>query len=130
MSAGPPSAATLWAKRRGADASPGSQADLNLQLISIKGNDQWQELQSPLDVFARKHCPSRSRLGASSSGPGGEAGPAALNRPHPLLCETDEEGPGSPLWDRPNNHSPLAALLRREFPTGKPQSERRLFDDL
>jgi hypothetical protein len=151
----PPSAATLWAKRRGADASPGSQADLNLQLISIKGNDQWQvvtsldaplsafectlmvsdclphqELQSPLDVFARKHCPSRSRLGASSSGPGGEAGPAALNRPHPLLCETDEEGPGSPLWDRPNNHSPLAALLRREFPTGKPQSERRLFDDL
>jgi hypothetical protein len=47
-----------------------------------------------------------------------------------LLCETDEEGPGSPLWDRPNNHSPLAALLRREFPTGKPQSERRLFDDL
>ena len=125
----PPSATTLWAKRRGPDASPGSQTDLNLQLISIKGNDQWQDLQSPLDVFARKHCPSRSRPGCSSSE---HHGPSALGRPSGLLCETDEEGhdPTSPSWDRPNNHSPLAALLRREFPSGKPQSERRLFDDL
>ena len=59
-----------------------------------------------------------------------------------LLVDTDDEC-GSPSWDRGNaNHSPLAALMRREFPRNterfpvpagggaKLHSERRLFDDL
>ena len=48
------------------------------------------------------------------------------------IGEADDEGAASPSWDRANGaHSPLAALLRREFPhpAGK-HSERRLFDDL
>lgn len=126
----PPSSATLWAKRRGSNVSPGSLPD-NLQLLSLRGSDQWQDLQSPLDVFARKHCPSRthsSRHSSSSAQAGsGHERPAAL-------WEMDEEEAHSP-----NNHSPLAALLRREFPApnkgsssdpNRPQSERRLFDDL
>ena len=126
----PPSHTTLWAKRRGPDTSPGSHTGLSLKLISIKGNEQWQDLQSPLDVFARKHCPSRSR-GVGSSEQVHAAAPLT-GRPPPLLSEPDEDGGSlkSPSWDRPSNHSPLAALLRREFPSGKPQSERRLFDDL
>jgi len=125
----PPSAATLWAKRRGSqEESPGSLPD-NLQLLSLRGSDQWQDLQSPLDVFARKHCPSRSRTSASSV----QTGSGHSDRPS-ALCETDEDACSSPSWARPNNHSPLAALLRREFPApnkaGAPSSERRLFDDL
>ena len=52
-----------------------------------------------------------------------------------LDIDDDDRGPTSPSWDRhAGNQSPLAALLRREFPVGggqqyKPHSERRLFDD-
>ena len=37
-------------------------------------------------------------------------------------------GAASPSWDRTSNHSPLAALLRREFPAPGKAAERRLFD--
>lgn len=127
----------------------------NLQLVSLKGQ-QWEDLQSPLDAFARKHCPTRptaQRASAASGirpprlsdgfsgGSGGDGGRTSL-LPDPSrlrLDETDDEGAPSPSWDRSSSHSPLAMLVRgnfpREFPgdaAQKPRqaSERRLFDDL
>ena len=55
-----------------------------------------------------------------------------------LAIDTDDDdgahggGPGSPSWDRAlHNHSPLAALMRREFPGGPAANRpRHLFDDL
>ena len=121
--------ASLWAKRRGShEVSPSAYPE-NLQLISLKGG-QWEDLQSPLDAFARKHCPNRSKHTSSSVVSGD------VSR---LVIEADEEACASPSWDRSSNHSPLAALLRREFPVGgggrpgnaaESRPERRLFEDL
>lgn len=112
---------SLWAKRRGShEISPTAYPE-NLQLVSLKGG-QWEDLQSPLDAFARKHCPNRNSRHTSSSVASGD-----VSR---LVIDTDDEACSSPSWDRSSNHSPLAALLRREFPGGKPPSERRLFEDL
>lgn len=126
-----PPNSSLWAKRRGAaDASPGSVQE-NLKLMSVR-DQQWEELQSPLDAFANKHCPRKGADGGS----------------HPSIVH-EAEGEDSPSWHRPANSSPLAALLRREFPGpafggrpgggaggagggygGETYPERRLFDDL
>ena len=134
---------SLWAKRRDSSGSPSNLPE-NLQLVSLKAAHAWDELQSPLDAFARKHCPNRSRHshGGSSvatSHHSGGSHPSGGAHPHVgarFSIETEDElGPASPSWDRASNHSPLAALLRREFPAGGPEgaklhSERRLFDDL
>ena len=97
--------------------------------MSIKGAEQWQDLQSPLDIFARKHCPNRTHSHHSSSEgyTGGHTSLSVTDQGSDELGAPPLAPPSSPSWDRPNNHSPLAALLRREFPGG---SERRLFDDL
>lgn len=121
----------LWAKRRGSDeASPGSMPD-NLQLMSLKGHG-WEDLQSPLDAFAQKHCPTRSSRHTSSSA----ASVGSHLSDGRQLIEAD--GEDSPAWDRPGNSSPLAALLRREFPQQQRHAHasqgvfptRSLFEDM
>ena len=66
----------------------------------------WEELKSPLDVFANKHCP---RVGA---------GIGALN----ISAAPYDDGPLHAADVLRGNASPLADLLRREFPraTGPP----------
>ena len=114
-------------------------------MLSLQSTEQWKDLPSPLDVFARKHCPARVPEDGPAYGPtAGGAPPAAGGVPL-------SRAPWEPC-DRPHNSSPLAALLQREFPagapahpdaaataaahavahaaTGRPQPERRLFDDL
>ena len=147
----------LWAKRRGSNEISPSALPEKLQLVSLN-HAQWGELQSPLDAFQNKHCPHRpdrtrstQSTTASSAASGNNVGAGGGNnlnifRACGLFVEADEEGdafgnggPESPSWDRGgnNNHSPLAALLRREFPVNAGGmagavrgSERRLFEDL
>ena len=124
------SGGSLWAKRRGPSEASPSNLPENLRLVSLKGG-QWDELQSPLDAFAHKHCPVRSRHTSSSVATGNSDGSnprAGLPR---FSIDTDDDlGPVSPSWDRASNHSPLAALLRREFPSQEGAKPNRLFDDL
>ena len=78
--------------------------------------------------------PVRSRH-SSNMGSDGTAPGHVQSR---LAIDTDDDdgarggGPGSPSWDRAlHNHSPLAALMRREFPGGPAANRpRHLFDDL
>ena len=107
---------TLWAKRTQSDAGPSSVLNVaggaaagvgarppKLQMMNGGG---WEELKSPLDVFANKHCP---RVGA---------GIGALN----ISAAPYDDGPLHAADVLRGNASPLADLLRREFPraTGPP----------
>ena len=107
---------TLWAKRTQSDAGPSSVLNVaggaaagvgarppKLQMMNGGG---WEELKSPLDVFANKHCP---RVGASIG---------ALN----ISAAPYDDGPLHAADVLRGNASPLADLLRREFPraTGPP----------
>ena len=85
----PPS---LWLKRQQQSCSP-SHVPEHLQLLSLNAGG-WEELQSPLDAFAAQHCPHVQVSSEQING-------ADLCRDRSLL---------------PGNASPLAALLKREFP--------------
>lgn len=78
--------AGLWAKRRGASPSPVLPG--KLQLLSLN-NSGWEELASPLDAFARHHCP---------------------------VVQPRSDAVGIPFAAFPDNASPLNNLVRQNFP--------------
>jgi len=125
----PPS---LWAKRRSADSRdqespcPGKkmppERPERLQMLSLN-HVSHAELQSPLDAFAAKHCPMRSRSSAESASTKSRSGGDGREGIPEVEFDLDEE------HHRGNydNTSPLSALIKRQFPQ-KGASERRLFE--
>ena len=81
------------------------------------------ELQSPLDAFAAKHCPMRSRSSAESASTKSRSGGDGREGIPEVEFDLDEEHHRG----KHDNTSPLSALMKRQFPQ-KGASERRLFE--
>ena len=104
----PPRNVSLWAKRRGAAPPPEALADdLEQQMVIEDGG--WrtsQAAESPLDIFARRHCP-------------GPSGSEPLRRP------ADELPPDSLL----QHTSPLSKFVHEQFVPRRPR-RRKTYDNV
>ena len=95
---------------------PGERPE-RLQMLSLNHAPN-NDLQSPLDAFAAKHCPMRSR----KSTEGHSRRDSAEGIP-----EVDFDLDGDYPCSSQDNTSPLSTLMKRQFPQ-KGASERRLFE--